>query len=76
LIQIFTRRKEIPTKIALPTSAWERLPRIIDNWEVRDEPEHLKTIRDHLLRNEQRAGRWLGIYQQILQLGRTLHSLG
>src|ERR671933_2946124 len=39
--------------------------RIIDNWEAQDEPEHLKTIRDRLLRNEQRAGRLLGLYQQI-----------
>ena len=41
--------------------------RIIDKWESQDEPEHLKTIRDRILRNEQRAGRLLGIYQQILQ---------
>jgi DNA-binding response OmpR family regulator len=49
---------------------------IIDNWESQDEPEHLKTIRDrifrcssgnHLIKNEQRAGRILRIYQQILQ---------
>ena len=40
--------------------------RIIDNWEAQDEPEHLKTIRDRLLRNSQRAARLLGIYQQIL----------
>src|SRR4028119_1463035 len=43
------------------------LTQIIDKWESRDEPEHLKTIRDRILRNEQRAGRLLGIYQQILQ---------
>jgi WD40 repeat protein len=40
---------------------------IVNNWESQDEPEHLKTIRDRLLRDEQRAGRLLGIYQQILQ---------
>ncbi|MBD1909747.1 MULTISPECIES: AAA-like domain-containing protein [unclassified Leptolyngbya] len=39
---------------------------IIDNWEAQDYPEHFKTIRDRLLRNEQRAGRLLGLYQQIL----------
>jgi WD40 repeat protein len=39
---------------------------IIDNWESRDEPEHLKTIRDRLLKNEQKVGRLLGLYQQIL----------
>lgn len=39
---------------------------LITNWEKQDEPEHLRTIRDRLLRNEQKAGRLLGIYQQIL----------
>ncbi|HBB33866.1 MAG TPA: hypothetical protein DC064_19230, partial [Cyanobacteria bacterium UBA9273] len=40
---------------------------IIHNWESQDEPEHLRTISDRLLRNQQRAARLLGIYQQILQ---------
>ncbi|MFM7447555.1 MAG: AAA-like domain-containing protein, partial [Leptolyngbyaceae cyanobacterium] len=40
---------------------------IIHNWEAQDEPEHLKTIRDRLLRNQQKAGLLLGFYQQILQ---------
>lgn len=39
---------------------------IIQGWESLDEPEHLRTIRDRLLRNEQRAGRILGVYQRIL----------
>jgi hypothetical protein len=43
--------------------------RLIENWESQDEPEHLKTIRDRLLRDQQRAGRRLGLYQQILQQG-------
>ncbi|MCC5668327.1 CHAT domain-containing protein [Nostoc sp. CHAB 5784] len=42
---------------------------IIDSWESNDEPEHLRTIRDRILRNEQRAGRLLGLYQQILLQG-------
>jgi signal transduction histidine kinase len=42
---------------------------VIENWEATDEPEHLKTIRDRLLRNEQRSGCLLGLYQQILQQG-------
>ncbi|NEO94846.1 MAG: hypothetical protein F6K56_33520, partial [Moorea sp. SIO3G5] len=43
---------------------------IIKNWEAQDEPEHLKTIRDRILRNEQRAGsRLLGLYQQVLDQG-------
>ncbi|MBE9130294.1 aminotransferase class V-fold PLP-dependent enzyme [Tychonema sp. LEGE 07196] len=41
--------------------------RIIDHWPACDEPEHLKTIRDRILRNEQKTSRLLGIYQQILQ---------
>ncbi|HBE36039.1 MAG TPA: hypothetical protein DD990_33280, partial [Cyanobacteria bacterium UBA11368] len=41
--------------------------RVIHNWESQDEPEHLRTIRDRILRNSQRAGRLLGIYQQIWQ---------
>jgi WD40 repeat protein len=45
------------------------LERIIDNWESQDEPEHLRTIRDRILIQEQRAARLLGIYQQILQRG-------
>jgi hypothetical protein len=43
--------------------------RLIENWESQDEPEHLKTIRDRLLRDQLRAGRRLGLYQQILQQG-------
>lgn len=41
--------------------------RIIENWESQDEPEHLKTIRDRILRNQQKAGQLLGLYQQILE---------
>ncbi|MBN3925163.1 AAA-like domain-containing protein [Nostoc sp. NMS4] len=40
---------------------------IIEKWESQDEPEHLRTIRDRILRNEKSAARLLGIYQQILQ---------
>ncbi|NER28129.1 MAG: ABC transporter substrate-binding protein [Symploca sp. SIO1C4] len=43
---------------------------ILDNWESQDEPEHLKTIRDRILKNEQNASRLLGLYQQILQQGK------
>ena len=41
--------------------------RVIENWEATDEPEHLKTIRDRIIRNELRASRLLGLYQQVLQ---------
>ncbi len=44
--------------------------KIISNWEGFDEPEHLKTIRDRILRSGgQRTGRLLGLYQQVLQPG-------
>ncbi|WP_242067613.1 AAA-like domain-containing protein, partial [Leptolyngbya sp. FACHB-711] len=47
--------------------------RVIENWEAQDVPEHLKTIRDRLLRRgEQRTGRLLGLYQQILQQGEII----
>ncbi|OKH26833.1 hypothetical protein NIES593_01980 [Hydrococcus rivularis NIES-593] len=42
---------------------------IIENWAAQDEPPHLRTIRDRILVNEQRASRLLGLYQQILQTG-------
>ena len=42
---------------------------IITNWEARDEPEHLRTIRNRLLQNESRVGRLLGIYRRILEYG-------
>ncbi|MEM8778446.1 MAG: AAA-like domain-containing protein [Cyanobacteria bacterium P01_G01_bin.49] len=45
---------------------------IMDNWIAQDEPPHFRTIRDRLLCNEKRAGRLLGLYQQVLQEGRVL----
>ena len=38
---------------------------IIENWESQDEPEHLRTIRARILRNEERAGYLLDLYQQV-----------
>jgi len=43
------------------------LSQIIDNWEAQDNPEHLRTIRNRLLADEQRTGRLLGLYQQIFE---------
>ncbi|BAY46928.1 WD-40 repeat protein [Scytonema sp. HK-05] len=39
--------------------------RIIENWESQDEPEHLRTIRDRILRDEQRAPYLLELFQKI-----------
>ncbi|MGG6240612.1 AAA-like domain-containing protein [Nodosilinea sp. AN01ver1] len=42
---------------------------IIDDWELHDEPEHLKTIRDRLWHQPHRLGQRLGLYQQVLEQG-------
>jgi CheY-like chemotaxis protein len=42
---------------------------LLEQWETADEPEHLRTIRDRLLRNEAIAHQILGDYQTILQSG-------
>ncbi|WP_019506859.1 AAA-like domain-containing protein [Pleurocapsa sp. PCC 7319] len=41
--------------------------RLVDNWEIQDEPEHLRTIRDRLLHNQNHKARLLTVYQQILK---------
>ncbi|MCJ8283187.1 MAG: AAA-like domain-containing protein, partial [Rivularia sp. ALOHA_DT_140] len=43
--------------------------RIIENWKKQDEPQHLRTIRDRILKDERRAGKLLSIYQKILHAG-------
>ena len=73
LCQLIVRTAlETSRKIVLPpetASFWvEQFVRshIIRHWESQDEPEHLRTIRDRLLFHEHRAGRLLGVYQQVL----------
>ncbi len=46
--------------------------RLIENWQSQDEPEHLRTIRDRILRSGQRTARLLGLYKQILQYGEVV----
>ncbi|WP_313949997.1 AAA-like domain-containing protein [Nostoc sp. FACHB-190] len=43
--------------------------KIVNNWEAQDEPEHLRTIRDRILRNTPKTIQLLQLYQQILQQG-------
>ena len=43
--------------------------RLIENWEASDEPPHLKTIRNRILRVGQHQKLLLDLYQQILLLG-------
>lgn len=42
---------------------------VLKNWEAQDEPEHLRTIRDRLIRTGGSSGRILQLYQWILQEG-------
>ena len=44
--------------------------RIINNWEAQDEPEHLRTVRDRLLRNARSTLQLLKLYRRILQQGK------
>jgi hypothetical protein len=46
--------------------------RIIENWESQDNPEHLRTIRDRLLRSEQGTDNLLRLYRKILGQGEIL----
>ncbi|ESA32153.1 chase2 sensor protein [Leptolyngbya sp. Heron Island J] len=43
--------------------------RIIAHWQVQDEPEHLRTIQNRLLRNARSPQRLLRLYRQILKKG-------
>ena len=44
---------------------------VLENWESQDVPPHLKTIRDRILRSDERLrGQLLGMYQKILEHGR------
>ncbi|MCU0543945.1 MAG: AAA-like domain-containing protein [Oscillatoriaceae cyanobacterium Prado104] len=43
--------------------------RIVENWWAQDKQQHLQTICDRILSNEQRISRLLGLYKQILQFG-------
>lgn len=42
--------------------------RVIENWESQDEPEHLKTVRDRVLKSPQSA-QLLDLYRQVLAQG-------
>ncbi|MEH1938950.1 MAG: AAA family ATPase [Nostoc sp.] len=44
---------------------------VIENWESQDEPEHLRTIRDRLLKSKQSV-RLLELYRQILHQGEII----
>ncbi|WP_052050234.1 AAA-like domain-containing protein [Leptolyngbya sp. KIOST-1] len=48
--------------------------RVIHTWETQDDPEHLRTIRDRLLRQPQRTGQLLGLYQTLLGKGAIAYT--
>ncbi|NEQ97072.1 MAG: AAA family ATPase [Cyanothece sp. SIO2G6] len=64
----FIRQSSEPIPINQEAAWVETLVRknIIENWEAQDDPEHLKTIRDRILKNEQYTTQLLTTYQQIL----------
>jgi AAA-like domain len=45
---------------------------ILENWETQDEPQHLKTIRDRVLKSPQSA-KLLELYRQILDQNEVTH---
>jgi hypothetical protein len=45
---------------------------IIENWQAKDDPEHLRTIERRILIDEQIAGELLDIYQNIYQQGEVI----
>ena len=45
---------------------WLTRSQIIEDWDIYDEPEHLRTIQNFIFQNSDRTARLLGIYQQIL----------
>jgi len=77
LCQLVTQRRQDAqdADLSLPPgaeSAWiDDLVQtsIIDYWEAQDNPEHLRTIRNRLLMDEQRTPRLLGLYQPMLDQG-------
>lgn len=45
---------------------------IIENWESQDEPEHLRTVRDRIIKSDQQPVRLLELYRQILDQGKVI----
>ncbi|MBW4606100.1 MAG: AAA-like domain-containing protein [Hassallia sp. WJT32-NPBG1] len=48
--------------------------RIVENWELQDEPEHLRTIRSRILRDDERSGYLLDLYQQVRSHGEVVNN--
>ncbi|MEL6224179.1 MAG: CHASE2 domain-containing protein [Cyanobacteria bacterium J06627_8] len=72
LCWLVTQQKELITT-GNEQSHIDRLVRshIIDNWDAQDEPEHLRTVRDRILRSSSQPDRLLQLYRGILRRSRT-----
>ncbi|NES00401.1 MAG: septal ring lytic transglycosylase RlpA family protein [Symploca sp. SIO1B1] len=46
--------------------------KVVAHWELQDNPEHLRTIRNNMLRSETSAPQFLELYQRILQQGKIV----
>lgn len=68
LCQLIVTSEDTPP-VGTEAQWFEKLVRhqLIDNWEQLPELEHLRTIRDRLLRRKQHSLKLLKLYQQILQ---------
>ena len=69
---LITHNSEIQTlEIQTPQSIKHLVQkRIIENWDSQDEPEHLRTVRDRILRNARCSQKLLKIYREILRKGK------
>ncbi|QLE54235.1 CHASE2 domain-containing protein [Nostoc sp. TCL26-01] len=67
LCWLIAQAVEVQTPASVRKLVWEK---IILNWEAQDQPEHLRTIRDRILRKTSSRDSLLQIYQQILQRGK------
>lgn len=65
--EILTQHGEVSHQVAAIVES-----QLIENWAAQDEPPHLRTIRDRLLQDDQRAIALLTLYRQILQKGRIV----
>ena len=63
--EVLTQHRDLAVRISTLVQS-----QIIDNWEVHDDPEHLKTIRDRLLSDRENRSRLLQLYRQILEQGK------
>ncbi|KAB8317917.1 hypothetical protein SD81_022020 [Tolypothrix campylonemoides VB511288] len=70
--QNFILYSSLKAKGEITESEWVKnivIQQIVENWESKDEPPHLKTIQDRVLMSRHNTGALLGLYQKILQLG-------